>query len=200
EIRALCDRHGILMVDDEVQAGFGRTGKWFGIEHHGVEADIYCLAKGMGSGMPIGAIVFREELDWRVQGAHSNTYGGNLVASAAALATIDALEEEDMVGNAARMGVHLRKRLEELAEKHPEIGDVRGLGLMQATEFVKDQTTKERAIKLRDDVTVEAYKRGLILLPCGKNSLRYIPPLIIKEHQVDAAVEILDDCLKAAKS
>jgi len=200
EIRALCDRHGILMVDDEVQAGFGRTGKWFGIEHHGVEADIYCLAKGMGSGLPIGAIVFREELDWRVQGAHSNTYGGNLVASAAALATIEALEEEDMVGNAERMGVHLRKRLMELAEKHPEIGDVRGLGLMQATEFVKDRTTKERAIKLRDDVTVEAYKRGLILLPCGKNSLRYIPPLIIKEHQVDAAVEILDDCLKAAKA
>ncbi len=200
EIRALCDRHGILMVDDEVQAGFGRTGKWFGIEHHGVEADIYCLAKGMGSGVPIGAIVFREELDWRVQGAHSNTYGGNLVASAAALATIEVLEEEDMVGNAARMGVHLRKRLEELAEKHPEIGDVRGLGLMQATEFVKDRTTKERAIKLRDDVTVEAYKRGLILLPCGKNSLRYIPPLIIKEHQVDAAVEILDESLKVAKS
>jgi len=200
EIRALCDRHGILMVDDEVQAGFGRTGKWFGIEHHGVEADIYCLAKGMGSGVPIGAIVFREELDWGVQGAHSNTYGGNLVASAATLATIDALEEEDMVGNSERMGIHLRKRLLELAEKHPEIGDVRGLGLMQATEFVKDQTTKERAIKLRDDVTVEAYKRGLILLPCGKNSLRYIPPLIIKEHQVDAAVEILDECLKVAKS
>ena len=200
EIRALCDRHGILMVDDEVQAGFGRTGKWFGIDHHGVEADVYCLAKGMGSGVPIGAIVFREELDWRVQGAHSNTYGGNLVASAAVLATIEAIEEEDMVGNAARMGEHLRKRLMELREKHPEIGDVRGLGLMQATEFVKDQTTKERAIKLRDDVTVEAYKRGLILLPCGKNSLRYIPPLIIKEHQVDAAVEILDECLKVAKS
>lgn len=200
EIRALCDRHGIVMVDDEVQAGFGRTGKWFGIDHHGVEADVYCLAKGMGSGVPIGAIVFREELDWQVQGAHSNTYGGNLVASAAVLATIDALEEEDMVGNSARMGEHLRKRLLELQEKHPEIGDVRGLGLMLATEFVKDQTTKERAIKLRDDVTVEAYKRGLILLPCGKNSLRYIPPLIIKEHQVDAAVEILDECLKVAKS
>jgi 4-aminobutyrate aminotransferase len=200
EIRALCDRHGILMVDDEVQAGFGRTGKWFGIEHHDVEADIYCLAKGMGSGVPIGAIVYREALDFGVQGAHSNTYGGNLVASAATMATIDALEEEDMVGNAMRMGAHMRKRLEELAEKHPEIGDVRGLGLMMATEFVKDQTTKERAIQLRDDVTVEAYKRGLILLPCGKNSLRYIPPLIIKEHQVDAAVEILDDCLKVAKS
>ena len=200
EIRALCDRHGILMVDDEVQAGFGRTGRWFGIEHHGVEADIYCLAKGMGSGVPIGAIVFREELDWSVQGAHSNTYGGNLVASAATMATIDAIEEEDMVGNSARMGEHLRRRLVELQDEHEEIGDVRGLGLMQATEFVKDPTTKERAVELRDAVTVETYKRGLILLPCGKNSLRYIPPLIIKEHQVDAAVDILDESIKAAKA
>jgi 4-aminobutyrate aminotransferase len=116
------------------------------------------------------------------------------------LATIEAIEEEDMVGNAARMGEHLRKRLEELQEGHPEIGDVRGLGLMQATEFVKDQTTKERAVELRDRLTVEAYKRGLILLPCGKNSMRYIPPLIIKEHQVDAAVDILDESLKSAKS
>jgi 4-aminobutyrate aminotransferase len=200
EIRALCDRHGILLVDDEVQAGFGRTGKWFGIEHWDVEADIYTLAKGMGSGVPIGAIVFKEELDWRVKGAHSNTYGGNLVASAAALATIEVLEDEDLVGNSARMGAHLHQRLVELQERHTEIGDVRGLGLMQATEFVKDPTTKERAIDLRDRLTVETYKRGLILLPCGKNSMRYIPPLMIKEHQLDAAVEIIDESLKAAKS
>jgi 4-aminobutyrate aminotransferase len=200
EIRRITEQHGILLVDDEVQAGFGRTGKWFGIEHAGVEADIYCLAKGMGSGVPIGAIVFSEELDWRVKGAHSNTYGGNLVASAATLATIDAIEEEGMVENSARMGDHLHTRLLELQEKHPEIGDVRGLGLMQATEFVKDPTTKERDAGLRDRLTVEAYKRGLIMLPCGRNSMRYIPPLIIKEHQIDAAVEILDDSLKAAKA
>ena len=200
EIKAITQRHGILLVDDEVQAGFGRTGRWFGIEHHGVEADIYCMAKGMGSGMPIGCIVFREDLDWRVKGAHSNTYGGNLVASAAALATIDVLESEDLVGNSARMGAHLHKRLLELQEKHDEIGDVRGLGLMQATEFVKDRRTKERAIELRDRLTVEAYKRGLILLPCGRNAMRYIPPLVIKEHQVDAAVEIIDESLKAAKA
>ncbi len=200
EIKAITQRHGILLVDDEVQAGFGRTGRWFGIEHHGVEADIYCMAKGMGSGMPIGCIVFREDLDWRVQGAHSNTYGGNLVASAAALATIEVLEKEDLVGNSARMGAHLHKRLLELQERHDEIGDVRGLGLMQATEFVKDRRTKERAIELRDRLTVETYKRGLIVLPCGKNSMRYIPPLVIKEHQVDAAVEIIDESLRAAKA
>jgi 4-aminobutyrate aminotransferase len=199
EMRDITDRHGILLVDDEVQAGFGRTGKWFGIEHAGVEADVYTLAKGMGSGVPIGAIVFRDDLDWRVKGAHSNTYGGNLVASAAALATIEAIEEEDMIGNSRSMGDHLHQRLLELQENHPEIGDVRGLGLMQATEFVKDPTTKERAVELRDRLVVEAYKRGLILLPCGKNSMRYIPPLIIKEHQIDAAVEILDESLKAAK-
>lgn len=200
EIRAITQRHGILMVDDEVQAGFGRTGKWFGIQHHGVEADIYAFAKGMASGMPMGAIVFRADLDWRVKGAHSNTYGGNLVASAAALATIEVIEEEDLVGASARTGEHLHKRLLELQERHEEIGDVRGLGLMQAAEFVKDRRTKERAVKLRDDVTVEAYKRGLIALPCGKNSLRFIPPLVIKEHQVDAAVEIIDASLKAAKA
>lgn len=200
EIKAITQRHGILLVDDEVQAGFGRTGRWFGIEHHGVEADIYCMAKGMGSGMPIGCIVFREDLDWRVKGAHSNTYGGNLVASAAALATIDVLESEDLVGNSARMGAHLHKRLLELQEKHDEIGDVRGMGLMQATEFVKDRRTKERAVELRDRLTVEAYKRGLILLPCGRNAMRFIPPLVIKEHQVDAAVEIIDESLKAAKA
>ena len=199
EIRAITQRHGILLVDDEVQAGFGRTGKWFGIQHHGVEADIYAFAKGMASGMPMGAIVFRADLDWRVKGAHSNTYGGNLVASAAALATIEVIEEEDLVGASARMGEHLHKRLLELQERHEEIGDVRGLGLMQAAEFVKDRRTKERAVKLRDDVTVEAYKRGLIALPCGKNSLRFIPPLMIKEHQVDAAIEILDASMKAAK-
>jgi 4-aminobutyrate aminotransferase len=105
-----------------------------------------------------------------------------------------------MVGNSARMGAHLHKRLLELQERHDEIGDVRGLGLMQATEFVKDRRTKERALELRDRLTVEAYKRGLIMLPCGKNSMRYIPPLMIREHQVDAAVEILDESLKAAKS
>ena len=199
EIRALTQRHGILLVDDEVQAGFGRTGKWFGIQHHGVEADIYAFAKGMASGMPMGAIVFKADLDWRVKGAHSNTYGGNLVASAAALATIDVIEGEDLLAASTRMGEHLHKRLLELQERHEEIGDVRGLGLMRAAEFVRDRRSKERAIKLRDDVTVEAYKRGLILLPCGKNSIRFIPPLVIKEHQVDAAVEIIDASLKAAR-
>ncbi len=198
-MRDITKRHGILLVDDEVQAGFGRTGKFFAIEHAGVEPDVMCLAKGMGSGVPIGAIVFRAELDFGVQGAHSNTYGGNLLASAATLATIDVIEKEGLVAKSAKLGKHLHKRLEELQEEHDEIGDVRGLGLMQATEFVKDRRTKEIHKTFRDDLTVEAYKRGLIMLPCGKSGMRYIPPLVITKQQLDAGIDILEASIKAVK-
>jgi 4-aminobutyrate aminotransferase len=198
-MRDITKRHGILLVDDEVQAGFGRTGKFFAIEHAGVEPDVMCLAKGMGSGVPIGAIVFRAELDFGVQGAHSNTYGGNLLASAATLATIDVIEKEGLVAKAAKLGKHMHRRLEELQERHDEIGDVRGLGLMQMTEFVKDRRTKEIHKTFRDDLTVEAYKRGLIMLPCGKSGMRYIPPLVITKAQLDAGIDILEASIKAVK-
>ncbi len=198
-MRDIAKRHGILLVDDEVQAGFGRTGKFFACEHAGVEPDVMCLAKGMGSGAPIGAIVFRKELDFGVKGAHSNTYGGNLLASASSLATIDVIQKERLVERSAKMGKHLHKRLEELQERHDEIGDVRGLGLMQATEFVKDRRTKEHNPDLRNAITGEAMRRGLVLLPCGRSTMRYIPPLVITEAQVDAAVDILDKSIRAAK-
>ena len=198
-MRDITKRNGILLVDDEVQAGFGRTGKFFAIEHAGVEPDVMCLAKGMGSGVPIGAIVFRAELDFGVQGAHSNTYGGNLLASAATLATIDVIEKEGLVAKAAKLGKHMHKRLEELQERHDEIGDVRGLGLMQMTEFVKDRRTKEIHKTFRDAITVEAYKRGLIMLPCGKSGMRYIPPLVITKQQLDAGIDILEASIKAVK-
>lgn len=198
-MRDITKRNGILLVDDEVQAGFGRTGKFFAIEHAGVEPDVMCLAKGMGSGVPIGAIVFRAELDFGVQGAHSNTYGGNLLASAATLATIDVIEKEGLVAKAAKLGKHMHKRLEELQERHDEIGDVRGLGLMQMTEFVKDRRTKEIHKAFRDALTVEAYKRGLIMLPCGKSGMRYIPPLVITKEQLDAGIDILEASIKAVK-
>jgi len=198
-MREITKRNGILLVDDEVQAGFGRTGKWFVIEHFGVEPDVICLAKGMGSGVPIGAIVFRKELDFGVQGAHSNTYGGNLLAVASTKATIEVIQKEKLVENAAKLGRHLRRRLEELAERHEGIGDVRGLGLMQMTEFVKDRRTKERDPKFRDAVEVEAYRRGLLLLGCGRSGIRYIPPLIITKRQIDAAMDILDAAMKAAE-
>ena len=198
-MRDITKRNGILLVDDEVQAGFGRTGRFFAIEHAGVEPDVMCLAKGMGSGVPIGAIVFRAELDFGVQGAHSNTYGGNLLASAATLATIDVIEKEGLVAKAAKLGKHMHKRLEELQERHDEIGDVRGLGLMQMTEFVKDRRTKEIHKTFRDALTVESYKRGLIMLPCGKSGMRYIPPLVITREQLDAGIDILEASIKAVK-
>ncbi len=198
ELKRITEEHGILFVDDEVQAGFGRTGKWFCTEHYGSVPDIIALAKGMGSGFPIGAIAFRRELDWGVKGAHSNTYGGNPMGCAASLATIEVIESEGLLENAARVGSHMHKRLLELQERHECIGDVRGKGLMQATEFVKDRRTREEAPGLRDRIERLALRRGLILLGCGRSSIRYIPPLVVTREQVDLAIEILDGAIKEA--
>ena len=199
-IKKICDEHGILFIDDEVQAGIGRTGKWFAIEHHGIRPDIVTMAKALGSGLPIGAIAFRKELDFTTQGAHSNTFGGNLVAVASGLATLAVIEREKLLDNARTEGAHLVARLRELQAKHPEIGDVRGLGLMTATEFVAGPSDKSPAPGFRDRVLVEAYRRGLVLLPCGRSSIRYIPPLIIRPEEIDEGVEILDAAIRAARS
>jgi 4-aminobutyrate aminotransferase len=200
KLRKLADKHGILMVADEVQTGFGRTGKMFACEHFGIEPDIMSLAKAIANGVPMGAVVARAELDFTESGRHSNTYGGNVLATAAALATLDVLQGERVVENAEKVGAHLRRRLEELKEKHAAIGDVRGLGLMLATEFVKDRRTKEPDTKIHNRVVEEAAKRGLVLLPCGKNSVRYIPPLTITAAEVDAGIEVLDAALRAAST
>lgn len=196
----LAKKHGILMVADEVQTGFGRTGRMFGQEHYGVAADVTTLAKAIANGIPMGATVARAELDFDVSGAHSNTYGGNVLATTASLATIDVLLGEGLVQNAERVGAHMRKRLVELQQKHEVIGDVRGLGLMLATEFVTDRRKKTYDVKLKDRVTEEAMKRGLVLLPAGKNSIRYIPPLTITRDEVDAGIEVLDQAIRAALS
>lgn len=198
ELKKIATKHDILLVDDEIQAGFGRTGKMFCIEHYGIEPDIVAVAKAIASGMPIGACIFRKELDFKVQGAHSNTYGGNLVACASALATIEIIEKEKLVENSAVVGKYLNKRLVELSEKYENIGDVRGLGLMQATEFVEDRKTKKHAIKLRDSILKNAYENGLILLPCGISGIRYIPPLNITRREIDIGIEILDKSIKVA--
>ncbi|HZY71052.1 MAG TPA: acetyl ornithine aminotransferase family protein [Thermoplasmata archaeon] len=198
-IKSILDEHGILFIDDEVQAGIGRTGRWFGVEHHGVVPDIIASAKALGSGLPIGAAIFRKDLDFTYQGAHSNTFGGNLVAVAGALATLDVIERERLLENARVQGSHLTTRLRELQSKHDVIGDVRGLGLMVATEFVKGAGDLAADPKLRDRVIEEAYRRGLVLLPCGKSSIRYIPPLIIRPEEVDEGVEILDAAIAAAR-
>ncbi len=199
-VKAICDEHGILFIDDEVQAGIGRTGRWFAIEHHGVVPDIVTTAKALGGGLPMGAVIFRSDLDFPTPGSHSNTFGGNLVAVAASMATLDVIEKERLIDNARVQGEHLIARLRELASKHPEIGDVRGLGLMTATEFVKDRRTKEPAAAFRDRVLEEAYRRGLVLLPCGRSSIRYIPPLVVRSEEIDEAIEIVDAAIGAARA
>ncbi|MEK6985787.1 MAG: acetyl ornithine aminotransferase family protein [Candidatus Thermoplasmatota archaeon] len=202
-LRKLCDDNGILLAADEVQTGFGRTGKMFAAEHFGVQADTVSVAKAMGSGYPIGACILSAKLDFKQKGAHSNTYGGNVLGCAAGLATLDVLEGEKLVENSARMGAHLGKRLAEMKEKHDFIGDHRGLGLMRAIEFVDP---KKKGVggapkadpKLRDAVEQTSWKSGLVLLGCGKNSLRIIPALNVNAAQIDGAMDVLAAALKSA--
>jgi 4-aminobutyrate aminotransferase len=194
-IAKICKKYGILFVDDEVQAGMGRTGKMWAIEHFDVVPDIVCSAKALGSGIPIAATVFPKELDFGPS-AHSNTYGGNLVACASSLATFDVMEEEKLLQQATKKGAYLHKRLLELKEKYELIGDVRGLGLMQATELVKDRKTKEYAVEERDRIIDVCFKRGLIVLPAGRSTIRYIPPLNESTEFLDAGIEVLDSALR----
>lgn len=196
ELGKIMRKHGILMVDDEVQAGFGRTGKLFACEHYGFEPDIITLAKGMGSGVPVGAIVAKAELDFGEPGAHSNTYGGNLLCCASVLASIDIIETENLVANSDRLGKIIMGRLSELYDKYEIIGDFRGLGMMTATEFVKDRKTKEYARKEASAIVEESFKRGLLLLPCGKSGIRYIPPINIPDDQLNRGFDILEEAIK----
>ena len=193
-LRELCDRHGILLVADEVQCGVGRTGKMFACEHEGVEPDIVVTAKGLGSGMPIGAMISKESVTTWESGSHGSTFGGNPVCCAAALATLD-LVEGGLMANAARMGERLLARAVGLKEKHPCIGDVRGRGLMVGVEFVKDRTTREPAGELVHDLVQRAFRQGLLLLGAGKSTLRLAPPLVVDQNDVDTAMDMIDACL-----
>ncbi len=197
-LRELCDRHGILLIVDEVQSGMGRTGKWWAIEHWDVEPDIVCAAKGIASGFPLGATFAREHIMNWPKGAHGNTYGGNPLACAAALATIDLIENGYMQ-NAANMGAYLLSALKDIQSRHPSIGDVRGKGLMIGVEFVKDQGTREPAEKLRDHVVDIAFRMGLLTLGCGKSVIRLAPPLSVSRAEVDEALNILEDALTIAE-
>ena len=193
-LKAIAERHGILYVVDEVQAGMGRTGKMLAIEHWGVEPDIVCLAKGLASGMPLGAIVAKEEvMDWP-PGSHASTFGGNPVCCAAALETI-ALLEEELIENSANIGALLLDRLSQLADHHPSIAEVRGKGLMIGVELVKDRASLEPAPESRDAVVTRCFEKGLLLLGCGANSVRFSPPLVIGKAEVDTAVSIFDAAL-----
>jgi len=198
-LKSLAQRHGILLIADEVQSGMGRTGKMFAMEHWGVEPDIICLAKGIASGMPLGAIIARDEImDWP-PGSHASTFGGNPVSCAAALQTI-ALLEEGLIENAARIGDYLMKRLQELQTQHKLIGDVRGKGLMIGIELVRDRATKEPAVAERNAIVQECFQKGLLLLGCSASSIRFSPPLVIDQADADTAVEILDEVMSAMAS
>jgi 4-aminobutyrate aminotransferase len=195
ELRALADRHGILIVADEIQSGMGRTGKMFASQHFGLEPDIMALAKGIASGMPLSAAVARSEVMNWTPGAHASTFGGNPVCVAASLKTVELLEN-GLIENAAKVGAHLKARLDELPRKFPIVGDVRGLGLMIGIELVRDQKTKERAPDLRDRLVAMCFERGLLVLGAGPNTIRLSPPLIITKDQADFAAQTIEDCLK----
>jgi len=197
-LRQLCDKYGILLIVDEVQSGVGRTGKWWAIEHWGVEPDIVCFAKGIASGMPLGGILARESvMDWPA-GSHGNTYGGNPISCAAGIATLD-LIGNGLMDNATVMGEYVKDALEEIQMRHPSIGVVRGIGLMIGVEFVMDKTTKEPAPALRDFVIEEAFHNGLITLGCGTSTLRIAPPLIIDRPIVDEALTIIEAAITKAE-
>ncbi len=197
-LRKLCDKYDILLIVDEVQSGMGRTGKWWAIEHYGVEPDILLTAKGIASGMPLGAMVTRKELmDWP-KGSHGNTFGGNPVSCSAALATIQLIEEQ-YLENTRVVGAYCKEALEELQAKHASIGDVRGKGFMLGVEFVQDRESKHPAESLRDDVVYKAFERGLLLLGCGKSVIRVTPPLSTTKSEVDEAMLILDEAISLAE-
>ncbi len=196
-LKAKLEEYGVLFIADEVQSGVGRTGKWFAIEHWGVKPDIIAIAKGIASGMPLGAFVASEDImDWP-PGSHGNTFGGNPVSAAAALATLEVLEP--ILPQVAEVGDYTLNLLRELQDEFEEIGDVRGKGLMIGIDFVKDRETKEYYTEFRNAVIHEAFHRGLIMLPCGYSVIRISPPLIIQKHHIDVAVEILREAIKAAR-
>jgi 4-aminobutyrate aminotransferase len=198
-LREIADKHGILLIFDEIQSGFGRTGKWFAFEHYGVVPDIMTVAKGIASGLPLSGVFSRLDLmkKWDV-GSHGGTYGGNAVACAAGAATIRAMREEKMVENAAQRGVQLMTGLRKLQEEYQPIGDVRGKGLMVGSEFVVSGRP-DKAKQLAKDIVHAAEERNLLLLTCGTydNTIRWIPPLNVTEAQINDGLQTFEGALKA---
>jgi 4-aminobutyrate aminotransferase len=195
ELYKIARKYNILYVTDEVQSGMGRTGKMFAMEHFGVAPDIIALAKGIASGMPLGATIARQEImDWEA-GSHASTFGGNPVSCQAALATIQLLEES-LMANAAVQGERMIQRLRDMQKSHECMGDVRGKGLMIGVELVKDRQTKERASEWRNQLVRRAFEKGLLLLGCGENTIRFCPPLIVAEEDVDLCLTLFEEALR----
>jgi 4-aminobutyrate aminotransferase len=195
-LKKILDKYNILMVDDEIQAGMGRTGKWLAIEHWGITPDIITLSKSLASGVPIGATISRAEImDWE-SGSHANTLGGNPIACAAGLQVIEIIKEEKLLENATKQGTYLAKRLKEMQHEYPIIGDVRGRGLMVGVEFIKDQETKEPASEEVLNIINKCFKRGLAIISAGKSTIRFAPPLIITRDLIDAGLDVFEGAVK----
>lgn len=199
KLRELCDRHGILLILDEIQSGAGRTGRWWAIEHEEVEPDIICFAKGITSGLPIGGIIAPKKIMSWGPGSHGSTFGGNPVAAASALATLNVIEEEGILAQANETGEYIMDALTEMESRHPSIGQVRGRGLMIGVEFVKDRQSKERAVELRNAIIQRGFADGLLLIPCGTNSIRITPPLNIPRHLVEEGLHLFEQALTEAE-
>ena len=196
ELRNICDEHGILLVFDEVQSGMGRTGALWASEHSGVKPDIIASAKGIASGMPLGAIFASADVMSWPPGAHASTFGGNPVSCAAALKTLELLDD-GLIDNAREVGEHLMQELERTVGNHPNVGQIRGRGLMIGVELVKDRTSKARAYELRNRVVRDCFDRGLLILGCGKNTVRFAPALTINREEATVAAELLAESLAA---
>jgi len=197
-LRKLCDKYGILLIADEVQSGMGRTGKWWAIEHFGVEPDIVTSAKGIASGLPLGACIARQSVMTWPKGVHGNTFGGNPISCAASLATIELLEES-YLANAAEVGQYALDALQEIQVRHTSMGDVRGKGLMIGVEFVKDKNTKEPNEEIRNKIEHLGFEYGLLLLGCGKSTIRLAPPLCITKKEMDEGLEIFEQVITMAE-
>lgn len=197
-ISDICSKHGILYVDDEVQAGCFRTGRFLGSEHFGIKPDIVCLSKALGGGLPLGAMVCREEYMRWGPGSHSSTFGGNLVSCAAGIAALDAMKDERVGAKALRSGKRIMDYLSRLQDEVVQIGDVRGRGLMIGIDFVKDRESKEHNAWMRDRVVLDAFERGLSLLPAGESVVRVAPPLVMNREDVEAGLAILGEVIRKA--
>ena len=197
-LRDLCNEHGILLIVDEVQTGVGRTGRWWAIEHWGVEPDILCTAKGIASGIPLGGIIARKSVSTWPVSAHGNTFGGNPIACAAALATLEVLERGGLQ-NAAEQGDYMLQRFNEMQAQHPSIGEVRGKGLMIGVEFVQDKLSKTPDARIRNRVVELAFEHGLLIMGCGANSMRIIPPLTLSRSEAEEGLQIFDYVLSMAE-
>ncbi|MGD0825812.1 MAG: acetyl ornithine aminotransferase family protein [Terriglobales bacterium] len=200
ELRRICDKHGILLVVDEVQSGIGRTGKWFAVEHTGVHPDIVCMAKGIASGMPLGITMSKAEImDW-VPGSHASTFGGNPVCIAAALATLDVIENERLLKNSQEVGDYMMQRMADWPKQHKIVGDVRGRGLMIGVEIVRDQKTLEYGNLERDRIVQQAFEHGVLFLGCGPSTIRIAPPLIVTKDEADVAVDVLQEAIASVEN